>query len=266
MELKKSPKANLENKKTLFTEIGLALSLAVVLCAFEYRTTEKAVSTLEEDTFVPIEEEIIPITQETPPPKQDMPKIPQLSDEINIVSDDIQVEDIIINTEDIADMGVQVMDYVAEVVEEEIVEEAIPFAIVEEKPSFQGGDANTFNKWVQSRLVYPEIALENGCVHFTPLHNKDTYVLTPGQLLTYHVDEQQITTEETDISIYTSWKNGIYSFRQTPLSAIMNDLSRWYNIPISFAKKELENITFTGEVKRYDNFIDIAGMFELTKK
>lgn len=162
MELKKSPKANLENKKTLFTEIGLALSLAVVLCAFEYRTTEKAVSTLEEDTFVPIEEEIIPITQETPPPKSDMPKIPQLSDEINIVSDDIQVEDIIINTEDIADMGVQVMDYVAEVVEEEIVEEAIPFAIVEEKPSFQGGDANTFNKWVQSRLVYPEIALENG--------------------------------------------------------------------------------------------------------
>ena len=45
----------------------------------------------------------------------------------------------------------------------------------------------------------------------------------------------------------------------------MNDLSRWYNIPIGFAKKELENITFTGEVKRYDNFIDIAGMFELTK-
>ena len=110
-----------------------------------------------------------------------------------------------------------------------------------------------------------QIALENGCVHFTPQHNKGTYVLNPGQLLTYHAEEQEITTEDTDISIYTSWKNGIYSFRQTPLSAIMNDLSRWYNIPISFAKKELENITFTGEVKRYDNFIDIAGMFELTK-
>lgn len=109
-----------------------------------------------------------------------------------------------------------------------------------------------------------QIALEDGCVHFTPLHKK-TCILNPGQLLTYHVNEQQIITEETDISIYTSWENGIYSFRQKPLSVIMNDLSRWYNIPIGFAKKELENITFTGEVKRYDNFIDIAGMFELTK-
>lgn len=162
MELKKSPKANLETKKALFTEIGLVVALAVVLFAFEYKTTEKAVSTLEEEVYIPVEEEIIPITQETPPPKPDMPKIPQLSDEIDIVSDEIQVEDIIINTEDVADMGVEVMDYVAEVEEEEIIEEALPYKSVEVKPSFQGGTANDFSKWVQQRLVYPEIALENG--------------------------------------------------------------------------------------------------------
>ncbi len=162
MELKKSPKANLETKKALFTEIGLVVALAVVLFAFEYKTTEKAVSTLEEEVYIPVEEEIIPITQETPPPKPDMPKIPQLSDEIDIVSDEIQVEDIIINTEDIADMGVEVMDYVAEVEEEEIIEEALPYKSVEIEPSFQGGTANDFSKWVQQRLVYPEIALENG--------------------------------------------------------------------------------------------------------
>lgn len=161
MELKKSPKANLENKKTLFTEIGLVISLAIVLGAFEYSTSEKTVSTLEEETFVPIEEEVIPITQNTPPPPA-QPKIPVLSDQIDIVEDNIQVEDIVINTEDVADMGVEIMDYVAEVVEEEIVEEAVPFAIVEEKPSFMGGDANTFNKWVQSKLEYPAVAAENG--------------------------------------------------------------------------------------------------------
>lgn len=162
MELKKSPKANLENKKTLFTEIGLIVALAVVLVAFEHKTREKAVSTLEEEVYIPVEEEIIPITQETPPPKHDMPKIPQLSDEIDIVSDDIQVEDIIINTEDIADMGVQVMDYVAEVEEEEIEEVIVMSAAVEEEPSFNGGDKNDFSRWVQQRLVYPQIALENG--------------------------------------------------------------------------------------------------------
>ena len=40
--------------------------------------------------------------------------------------------------------------------------DAIPFQLVEEKPSFQGGDANQFSNWVNSRLVYPEIAKKNG--------------------------------------------------------------------------------------------------------
>ena len=34
--------------------------------------------------------------------------------------------------------------------------------MVEEKPSFQGGDANQVSKWGNQRLVYPEIAKENG--------------------------------------------------------------------------------------------------------
>ena len=40
-------------------------------------------------------------------------------------------------------------------------DEAIPFQIVDEKPSFQGGDANHFSRWVNSNLNYPEIAREN---------------------------------------------------------------------------------------------------------
>ena len=33
---------------------------------------------------------------------------------------------------------------------------------VEQKPTFNGRDANEFSKWVNSQLVYPEIAKENG--------------------------------------------------------------------------------------------------------
>ena len=33
---------------------------------------------------------------------------------------------------------------------------------VETRPSFRGGDANQFSKWVNERLIYPEIAKENG--------------------------------------------------------------------------------------------------------
>ena len=162
MEIKKTEKANLENKKLLFTEIGLIISLLIVFIAFEWTQAEVTVSNLEDTTEVITEEEIIPITQETPPPPPSAPKIPILSDQINIVDDEIELEDdMFMNLEDNADLGVEIMDYV-EVEEEVVEEEAIPFQLVEEKPSFQGGDANQFSKWVNTRLVYPEIAKENG--------------------------------------------------------------------------------------------------------
>ena len=163
MEIKKSEKANLENKKLLFVEIGLVISLAITLFAFEWTSTETEVAMLDDTQELVLEEEIIPITQEAPPPPPAAPKIPVLSDQIDIVDDEIEVnDDLFMNLEDDSNMGVEIMEYV-EVTEEEVVEEeAIPFQLVEEKPSFQGGDANQFSKWVNSRLEYPEIAKENG--------------------------------------------------------------------------------------------------------
>ena len=162
MEIRKSEKASLENKKVLFIEIGLVVSLLITYLAFEWTSKETKVSTLEDTTEVVLEEEIIPITQETPPPPPAAPKIPVLSDQIDIVDDEIELEDdMFMNLEDDASLGVEIMDYV-EVEEEVVEEEAIPFQLVEEKPSFQGGDANQFSKWVNQRLVYPEIAKENG--------------------------------------------------------------------------------------------------------
>jgi len=105
---------------------------------------------------------MVPITQETPPPPPEAPKIPVLSDQIDIVEDDIKVDDNFMSLEDDANLGVEIMDYVEEVKEEVVEEEAIPFQLVEEKPSFNGGDANEFSKWVNSKLQYPEIAKENG--------------------------------------------------------------------------------------------------------
>ena len=162
MEIKKTPKADLENRRTLFTEIGLVVALLVVWGAFSYSTKEKAVASLGEDTQVVEVDDMVPITEETPPPPPEAPKIPVLSDQIDIVEDDIKVDDNFMSLEDDASLGVEIMDYVEEVKEEVVEEEAIPFQLVEEKPSFNGGDANEFSKWVNSKLQYPEIAKENG--------------------------------------------------------------------------------------------------------
>lgn len=163
MEVKKTQRASLENKRLLFVEIGFVISLLVVLFAFEYQTKEQQTATLEADEQVVEVEDMVPITEETPPEPEAAPKIPVLSDQIEIVDDEIKVDDSMFqNLEDSQDMGVEIMDYVEEVEEEEVEEEAIPFQLVEEKPSFNGGDANEFSKWVNEKLVYPEIAKENG--------------------------------------------------------------------------------------------------------
>lgn len=146
----------------LFTEIGFVIALLVVYGAFEYSTKDKQTKALEAEVAQIAEEEMIPITQETPPPPPETPQIPVLSDEIDIVDDDLQVDNNILNLEDDANTGVEIMDYVEQVEEETVEEEAIPFQLVEEKPSFMGGDANAFSKWVNERLQYPEIAKENG--------------------------------------------------------------------------------------------------------
>ena len=106
---------------------------------------------------------MVPITTDVPPPPPEAPKEPVVSDIIDIVDDDIKVDNtLLLSTED-EGLAITVKDYVAEstYVEEEI-EEEVPFAIVEHKPKFQGGDQNDFTKWVFNNIVYPEIAKENG--------------------------------------------------------------------------------------------------------
>ncbi len=46
MEIKKSEKASLENKRLFFIEIGLVVSLGIVLGVFEYSSKEKKQSVM----------------------------------------------------------------------------------------------------------------------------------------------------------------------------------------------------------------------------
>lgn len=161
MKQKKTDRADLQNKRVLFTEIGCIVALALVYFGFEYSTAKTKTASLEDNGVIAEMEDMIPITFETPPPPPAAPQIPVLSDLIEIVDDDIEVEDMIINLEDDKDLGVEIIDYV-EVIDEVVEEETLPFIMVEDKPKFKGGDANAFSKWVNERLVYPQICIENG--------------------------------------------------------------------------------------------------------
>ena len=162
MEIKKSEKASLENKRLLFAEAGLIAALLLVYAGFETSTRAREVALLDDSSIICDEGDILPITLETPPPAPEVPALPMLSDELEIVDDDVTV-DLDFQSLDDADVPVNIQEYIKqEVVEEEVEEEVIFVGVVEERPTFNGGDANEFSKWVNARLVYPEIAKENG--------------------------------------------------------------------------------------------------------
>lgn len=162
MEIKKTEKASLENKRLIFAELGLIAALLVVFAGFESSTRAKEVALLQGNTKIDDEDDIMAIPLDTPPPAPEAPALPMLSDELQIVDDDVTV-DLDFQSLDDTDVPVDIQEYVRQdVVEEEVEDDPIPFVTVEQKPTFNGGDANGFAKWVNSRLVYPEVAKENG--------------------------------------------------------------------------------------------------------
>ena len=162
MEIKKTEKASLENKRLIFAEVGLIAALLVVFAGFESSTRAKEVALLQGNTKIDDEGDIMPIPLDTPPPAPEAPALPMLSDALEVVDNDVTV-DLDFQSLDETDVPVDIQEYVRqEVVEEEVEDDPIPFVTVEQKPTFNGRDANEFSKWVNSQLVYPEIAKENG--------------------------------------------------------------------------------------------------------
>ena len=162
MEIKKTEKASLENKRLLFAEAGLIAALLMVYAGFETSTRAREVALLDANTTIVDEEDVLAVTLETPPPAPEVPAMPTLSDEIEIVENDIVV-DLDFQSLDDTDIPVDIQEYIKqEVVEEEVEDDPIPFILVEQKPRFRGEDANQFAAWVNSQVVYPEIAKENG--------------------------------------------------------------------------------------------------------
>ena len=160
MEIKKNPKADLKNKRGLLLEIGLVISLLLVIVAFSYTPEEKRIEKVDLQTAI-VEEQIVEITrqdQKLPePPKKVEVKV--IADLLQVVTNDTKITTEVDFTE--FDEDVDVVQTVG-VVEEEVVEEDQPFLIAETMPSFQGGDLNTFRAWVQQNVKFPQIALENG--------------------------------------------------------------------------------------------------------
>jgi len=161
MDLKKSPKASLEDKKVFFLLIGFVMVLSMVYIGLEWTKSEVTVYDIANNDFLVEDElDVIQTNQDqTPPPPP--PPAPEVVEVLNVVDNSKETSTIEINTEDDKNKIVDVIaaPVAASVIAEE--EEQVIFQVVETMPSFPGGDAELF-KFLSSGVKYPVIAQENG--------------------------------------------------------------------------------------------------------
>ena len=147
MQPKKNPKVSLENKKGMFFQIGLAVTLLAILIAFEWKSYDKTNYNLGDLNLDDMQEEIIPITRQEVKPPPPPPPPPEI---IEIVEDEVEIEKELEIEETETDED--------EIIEIEEDDEEF-FMVVENMPEFPGGDLGLM-KFIQKNVRYPAIAKE----------------------------------------------------------------------------------------------------------
>ena len=208
MEVKKSPKADLENKKTTNLLVGAIIILAVLFVGFEWSERDKKVTTDTGIETVIFEEEIIPITeQEQPKQAPPPPEAPKVEEVLEIMDNDSEVEESTIQASDDTQAAVEVKYTPVEVEEEEVEEQQI-FQVVEEMPEFPGGMGECM-KFLGKNIKYPTISQENGVqgrviVQFVV--NRDGSIVDPVVVrgVDPYLDKEALRV----ISMMPKWKPG----------------------------------------------------------
>ena len=162
MELKKTPKADLENKKGYFTQFGLVVSLGIVLTAFNLNDSVKSANSLGEAATETIQEEVIPITrvEEVKPPP---PPPPKVIETFAIIDDNVEIENDDFDFSSEADNStvIDALPEISKPKEDDDESKAEVFVIVEDMPEFPGGEL-ALRQWIANNVKYPVIAAENG--------------------------------------------------------------------------------------------------------
>lgn len=124
-----------------------------------------------------------------------------------------------------------------------------------------------FNVLAYEEDANEQIVLVEGSVEVENRQNKSKTTLKPSQLYDYSNGTEIV--KRVDVTKYISWKDGIYSFDNEKLDVVLNRLSRYYGIAISY-DSTLANERCSGKMDLRDNlddvFKDLSFLFPISVK
>ncbi len=94
--------------------------------------------------------------------------------------------------------------------------------------------------------------------------SKRNLMLTPGTQARLDKTTNDLSTQDVDTELYTSWKEGMYIFRYENIRNVMTKISRWYDSEIIFDDTINEKLHFSGTLHKYNDLRQTLNIIELT--
>lgn len=157
MKNKKTASANLESKRIIFFQIGIIISLAIVLTAFEWSSSSDYSFKFQYTNGGFVIPEDVPITVI---PKKPIPKSYILTN-FNPIPDDLLDDGIDLEIDVSINENTEIAEYFPELEEEVITEEDTPVGFVQDMPEFPGGISKLL-AFLEKNIKYPIMAVETG--------------------------------------------------------------------------------------------------------
>jgi ferric-dicitrate binding protein FerR (iron transport regulator) len=88
--------------------------------------------------------------------------------------------------------------------------------------------------------------------------------LRPGQQAVIQKNQAAIVIKDADTEEAIAWKNGLTSFKDAGIKAIMRQVSRWYDIDVEYKGEVAGQRLFTGEIPRNAELSEVLKVLELS--
>lgn len=121
---------------------------------------------------------------------------------------------------------------------------------------------------VSSYVDSPQsVVLVEGRVSLQPSGKEETF-LSPSEQAVY-LDNGTFTTRKVDVNRVISWKNGYLEFNKTPMTEVLQQVGRYYNLSFNFDNDvNLQKRTCTGKIylsENLDNVMTTIALLTSTK-
>lgn len=111
-----------------------------------------------------------------------------------------------------------------------------------------------FNLSAYDKEKVASVVLERGSVHVAS-HTGESVNIKPSEMAKLEVGV--LNKHRVDVSYYTSWVDGIFIFKKTPVAEVLRKIGKYYNITFDATSVALSNELITGKLYLSNSIDDV---------